>query len=282
MPGIRVVTDSACDLSDDLLSDLGIGLVPLRIRFGQEELVDRTELSTKEFWARCRQFDGVPETSAPSPGQFQTAFEAMKAEGADGVVCVNLSSKLSATIEAARQGAKAMEGSLPVRIIDSLSVTLGQGLVTIEAAERARAGATLDEVAAATERAVRSLRVYGAIDTLEYLRKGGRIGGAQALVGSLLSIKPVIQVTDGVVEEESKQRTRGKALRYLAGKLREAAPVDRVAACSADAPDMDEFVGLLEGVASKEKLLIGDVGPVIGSHAGPGTVGLAWLNRPSA
>ena len=154
----------------------------------------------------------------------------MAAEGADGVVCVSLSSKMSATIEAARQGARALEGSLPVRVVDSLSVTLGQGLVTIEAAQRARDGGDLDEVAPRAEGAVGRLKVFGAIDTLENLKKGGRIGGAQALLGSLLSIKPVIQVTDGVVEEESKQRTRGRALRYLAGKVRDAGPISRLAA----------------------------------------------------
>jgi DegV family protein with EDD domain len=281
MSGIRVVTDSACDLPDSLLAEFAIGLVPLRIRFGEEELIDRTELSTKEFWSRCRQFDGLPETSAPSPGQFQTAFEAMRVEGADGVVCVNLSSKLSATIEAARQGAKALEGSLPVRVVDSLSVTLGQGLVTIEAAARARDGGDLDQVATAAEGAVARLKVYGAIDTLENLKRGGRIGGAQALLGSLLSIKPVIQVTGGQVEEESKQRTRGRALRYLVSKVRDAGPIDRMAACGADAPDMDEFLRLLRGVTSQSNLLVGEIGPVIGTHAGPGTVGVAWLSAPT-
>jgi DegV family protein with EDD domain len=280
MPGIRVVTDSACDLPDSLLAELGIGLVPLRIRFGDEELVDRTELSTKEFWSRCRQFQGLPETSAPSPGQFQTAFEAMGAEGADGVVCVNLSSKLSATIEAARQGAKALQGSLPIRVVDSLSVTLGQGLVTIEAAARARDGGDLDQVVAAAEGAAGRLKVYGAIDTLENLKRGGRIGGAQALLGSLLSIKPVIQVTGGQVEEESKQRTRGRALRYLASKVRDAGPIDRMAACGADAPDMDEFLRLLQAAGSQSNMLVGEIGPVIGTHTGPGTVGVAWLSTP--
>jgi DegV family protein with EDD domain len=277
MSGIRVVTDSACDLPDDQLAEFGIGLVSLRIRFGAEELVDRVELSAKEFWSRCRSFDGLPETSAPSPGQFQTAFEAMASEGAEGVVCVSLSSKMSATIEAARQGARALEGSLPVRVVDSLSVTFGQGLVTIEAAQRARDGGDLDEVAQCAEGAVGRLSLFGAIDTLENLRKGGRIGGAQALLGSLLSIKPVIGVTDGVVEEESKQRTRGRALRYLASKVRDAGPVSRLAVFSADAADMDEFLAMLDGVPSSEKMFVGDVGPVIGTHAGPGAIGVAWL-----
>jgi DegV family protein with EDD domain len=272
-----VVTDSACDLPDELLAELGIDLVPLRIRFGAEEFVDRTELSTKEFWSRCSSFDGLPETSAPSPGQFQTAFERMASDGAAGVVCVNLSSKLSATIEAARQAARALDGTFPVRVVDSLSVTLGQGLVVTEAAQQAGRGADLDEVSAAAEGVVGRLKVYGAIDTLENLKRGGRIGGAQALVGSLLSIKPVIQVTNGVVEEESKQRTRSRALRYLADKVRDAGPISRLAAFGADAPDMDAFLAMLDGVHPTEKVLLGDIGPVIGTHTGPGAIGVAWI-----
>jgi DegV family protein with EDD domain len=276
--GVRVVTDSACDLLDETLSELGIGLVPLRIRFGDEELVDRVELSTKEFWARCASSRELPATAAPSPGQFQEAFEAMADAGADGVVCVNLSSKMSATIEAARQAARALEGRVPVRVVDSLSVTLGLGLVVTEAARAAAAGAGIDEVVAAAERAVAGMKLYGAIDTLENLKKGGRIGGAQALLGSMLSIKPVIEVRDGVVEQESKQRTRRKSLQYLADKARAAGAVSRLAVFSADAPDLDEFLGLLEGISPTEgRTLMGDVGPVIGTHAGRGAIGVAWI-----
>ena len=216
------------------------------------------------------QFDGLPETSAPSPGQFQAAFEAMAAEGADGVVCVSLSSKMSATIEAARQGARALEGSLPVRVVDSLSVTLGQGWSPSRRPSGPGTVGISTRWPPPPSGGRGRLKVYGAIDTLENLKKGGRIGGAQALVGSLLSIKPVIQVTGGVVEEESKQRTRGRALRYLASKVRDAGPIARLAACGADAPDMDEFLALLDGVASQSKMLVGEIGPVIGTHAGPG------------
>ena len=271
MSGVRVVTDSACDLLDGTLVELGIGLVPLRIRFGEEELVDRVELSTKEFWARCAGSSQLPSTAAPSPGQFQEAFEAMADEGADAVVCVDLSSKMSATIESARQAARALEGRIPVRVVDSLSVTLGLGLVVTEAARAAADGAGLDDVVAAAERAVTAMKLYGAIDTLENLKKGGRIGGAKALLGSMLSIKPV-------VEEESKQRTRSRSLRYLADKVRSAGPVSRLAVFSADAPDLDEFVGLLEGITPTEGgTLFGDVGPVIGTHAGRGAIGVAWI-----
>jgi DegV family protein with EDD domain len=272
-----VVTDTASDLPDELLAELGIGLVSLRIRFGSEEFVDRVELSTKEFWSRCSSYDGLPETSAPSPGQFREAFERMASEGADGVVCVNLSAKMSATIQAARQAADALDGTLPVRVVDSESVTLGQGLITIDAAQRAARGGTLDEVVAAAEDAAGKLKLYGAIDTLENLKRGGRIGGAQALLGSMLSIKPVIEVRDGVVEKESQQRTRSKSLRYLADKVRAAGPISRLAVFSADAPDLDDFLALLDGVHPSEKTLLGDVGPVIGTHAGPGAIGVAWI-----
>ncbi len=251
--------------------------MPLHIRFGTEELVDRTELTTKEFWARQAASETLPETSAPSPGAFHQAFEAMAAEGATGVVCVNLSSKLSATIQAARQAARELEGSLTVRIVDSLSVTMGEGLVVMEAAQRAAAGDTLDAVVAAAEAAVERVKVFGAIDTLDNLKRGGRIGGAAALVGSLLAIKPVIEVRGGVVEQESKQRTRARSLRYLADKVLAAGPISRLAVFGADAPDLDVFLDLLDGVRPTERMLVGDIGPVIGTHCGPGAVGASWL-----
>ena len=202
----------------------------------------------------------------------------MASAGAEGVVCVNLSSKMSATIQAARQAAESLSGALTVRIVDSESVSLGQGLIAIEAARKAAAGGSLDEVASAAEAAVRGMKLFGAIDTLENLKRGGRIGGASALLGSLLSIKPVIQVLDGEVQPESKQRTRGKALRYLADKARDAGTVSSMAAFGADAPDMDEFLEMLRAARPSEKILVGDVGPVIGTHSGPGAIGVAWIN----
>lgn len=281
MGAIRVVTDSACDLLQSTVDELGIGVVPLRIRFGDEELIDRDQLSTKEFWSRCASSSQLPSTAAPSPGQFQHAFEAMAAAGAEGVVCVNLSSKMSATIESARQAAQAVAGHIPVRVVDSLTVTLGLGLVVTEAARVAATGADLDAVVAAAEAAVQTMKLYGAIDTLENLKKGGRIGGARALLGSMLSIKPVIEVRDGVVEEESKQRTRGRSLRYLAEKAKAAGPVSRMAVFAADAPDLDEFLALLAGITPTEgSILYGDVGPVIGTHAGRGAIGVAWIPEP--
>ncbi len=278
MTGIRIVTDSACDLLDETLDELRITMVPLRIRFGTDEFVDRRELSTKDFWYRCTNSAELPSTAAPSPGQFQAAFEEIADTGASGIVCINLSSRMSATIESARRAASELSERIPVRVVDSLTATLGIGLVATEAARLATTGATLDEVEKCAVDSTKVLKLFGAIDTLENLKKGGRIGGARAALGSMLAIKPVIEVRDGVVEEESKQRTRARSLRYLADKVRSAGEIRRLAVFSADAPDRDEFVSMLDGVnVAKGEILYGDVGPVVGSHAGKGAIGVAWL-----
>jgi DegV family protein with EDD domain len=276
---VRLLSDTACDLPAELVDQLGVVLVPLHIRFGGTELVDREQLSTEEFWARCSTSAELPETAAPSPGAFQTAFESVASAGADGAVCVTLSSKLSATNEAAAQAARSLGDDFRVVVVDSLSVTLGQGLVVMAAAEVAADGGSVDDVVAAAISARERASVYGAIDTLENLRKGGRIGGAAAALGSLLSIKPVVEVRDGVVEQESRQRTRAKSLQYLADKARTAGPLERLAIMSAAATDFSAFLDLMADVQSRHERLIGEIGPVIGTHAGPGAIGLAWIRE---
>jgi DegV family protein with EDD domain len=200
-------------------------------------------------------------------------------DGADGIVCMNLSSKLSATIESARAAAREVADQVAVRVVDTLSVSVGMGLQVIEAARMAEAGKSLAEVADAAEAAPSRVRVYAALDTLENLKKGGRIGGATALVGSMLSIKPVIEVAGGVVEQESKQRTRSKSLRYLCDKVAEANainPIDQLAVGHGDASDFDAFMRQVTEVVPAERVLVCWVGAVIGSHAGPGVIGLGW------
>lgn len=276
---VRIVSDTACDLPDDIVGPLGIGLVPLHVRFGGTEYLDRRELDVKEFWAKCAGQAELPKTAAPSPGAFREAFEAMAAEGAEGVVCVTLSAKLSATYESAAQAAKAMAGELEVEVIDSRSATVGQGLLVLAAAEKAAAGGAVADVVATALSTRDRLSVMGTIDTLENLKKGGRIGGAAAALGTLLSIKPVIEVRDGLVEQESRQRTRAKSLRYIADKARAAGPLERLAVAGANAADFDEFVLTIAGIPSAHPRLVGDIGPVIATHAGPGTIGVAWVTE---
>jgi DegV family protein with EDD domain len=274
---IRVVADSACDLPEEIVAKHGITIVPLTIRFGEEELAD---VGPKEFWAKCRSSSLLPATAAPAPGAFVAAFRQLAAEGAEGVVCINLSSKLSATIQSAQAAAREVGDTIDVRVIDSLSVSLGQGLLVALAARRAEAGGSLDDVAGAVQAAVPRVKVFGVLDTLENLKKGGRIGGAQALLGSMLSIKPVIEIRGGVVEQESKQRTRGRSLHYLADKAVQAAAAGRVetlAVMNGDAADIDRLIEMVTPSAPADGILVGMIGAVIGSHGGPGVVGVAWI-----
>jgi DegV family protein with EDD domain len=277
MAGVRIVTDSACDLTEELARDHRIVVVPLSIRFGDEELIDREQLGAAEFWERCRSASALPETAAPSPGSFQRAYEKARDEGDEGVVCVTISAELSSgTHLAARTAAQSLAG-YDVRVVDTRTVTMGQGLVALAAAEAAAAGASVDEVVrVATEVAGRT-RVYGVIGTLDHLQRGGRIGTARAMLGSMLSIKPVIQVRDGIVTEESKQRTRSRSFEYLAEKVRAAAPLERLAICDGASADLDTFLGLLEGIEVRRGgVLTVELGPVVGTHTGPSTIGVCF------
>jgi DegV family protein with EDD domain len=277
MASIQVVTDSACDLSTTTTEERDVRVVPLTIRFGSEELVDRDELSGKEFWDRVITGPDMPATAAPSPGAFQQAFLEARDAGHSAVVCVTISSGLSATYQSAMTAAEAVGDQIPVRVIDTLSVTGGQGLLALAAADLVSSGAALDAVAAALEDMKARTHVFGVVDSLDYLRRGGRIGGAAKLVGSLLSIKPVIEVRDGVVEVESKQRTRTRSLQYLAGKAIEAGPLERLAATNGVAPDFDIVLDLLRTAKTEHELVTGELGPVVGSHTGPGSVGVCFI-----
>ncbi|MGH9068241.1 MAG: DegV family protein [Acidimicrobiales bacterium] len=273
---IAIVTDSGSDLPPAVASELGIVVVPLTVRFGDEELVDWRDLGPAEFWTRCEQSPVLPETAAPSTGAFQAAFQEAADRGHHGVVCVTMSSSLSATYESARAAARALERTVPVRVVDSRSITMGEGLMAMTAAAMARVGKDAEEVVGAMEDLTHRTFVYGALATLDNLRKGGRIGAAAAVFGSLLSFKPIITVVDGAVEAESRQRTRSRSLQYLVDKLRQAGPVDRLAVIHGNAPDVDELVGLVKKATPGLEPVVADLGPVIGTHGGPGAVGLAF------
>ena len=244
---IRIVTDSSCDLPESVVAAHNVRVVPLSIRFGDEEFIDREELSTSEFWARCAQQDTLPETAAPAPGQFETAYRELAAEGATGIVVVSLSGALSATMQSAELAARSVTDAIPVRVVDSR--TRQPRRRHDRAGLRppgGRAGGSLDEVEAlARDRAERT-RVFGALDTLDNLKKGGRIGNAKALLATALAIKPIIEVIDGQVEQGGKQRTRSKALKFLVEKVREyEGRISDLAVLHADCSDVDEFVEML-------------------------------------
>lgn len=286
MAGVRIVTDSACDLPDSLIDKWGITVVPLSIRFGDEEFVDRFELSAADFYKKMADSSMLPETAAPAPGAFAAAFSELAEQGAEAVVCIDLSSELSATMASAGNAAKGFSPSgaddlikLDVRVLDSRSITAGLGLQVLAAAEAAEAGKSADEIVAIVEDLSTRTVVLGALDTLDNLKKGGRIGGAQAMLGTMLSIKPIIDISTGVVEEAGKQRTRRKAMNHLRNKLIEAGPVENLCICSGEAPDVDEFKALLAEKVDISDALEMTIGATIGAHGGPRMLGLVW-QRP--
>ena len=273
---VRIVTDSSCDLPEAVADAHGIRVVPLSIRFGDEEFIDREQLSTAEFWRRCAAQDTLPETAAPAPGQFETVYRELAADGADGIVVVSLSGKLSATMQSAELAAPSVRDTIDVRVIDSRSVTLGVGTIALAAARAAADGASIDEVEALARDRAAHTHVFGALDTLENLKKGGRIGNAKALLATALAIKPIVEVDDGEVGQAGKQRTRSKALKFLVDKVRSFdGEVHDLAVLQADCDDVDEFVAMLQPLYDGE-IVVGDIGPVIGTHTGRGTIGVAF------
>ena len=191
---IRIVTDSACDLPQQLADQHGITIVPLTFRFGDEEFVDRESLSPAEFWARCSASPVLPQTAAPAPGQFAAAFSKLAASGATGILVVTISAELSATLQAAEQGAKEAGLSIPIRFVDSRAASMGEGINVLAAARLATSVTNIDDLATQVRALAERTRVWGALDTLENLKKNGRIGGAKALLASALAIKPIITV----------------------------------------------------------------------------------------
>ena len=276
MAGVRVVTDSSCDLPPEVCAEHGIRVVPLTIRFGSEEFVDRRDLSTDQFWQRCAVSPVLPETAAPAPGAFEAAFREAAAEGADGVLCLCLSSKLSATMQAAQVAAQAVD--VPVRVVDSLGVSMSLGVQVVAACELAEAGKGLDDIVGAAEEMATRVHLVAMLDTLENLRKGGRIGGAQAFIGSMLSLKPIVSVVDGEVVAESKQRTRSRAMRYLVDYVGRTTPdIERLYVMHAAAPDVDLFVEQVREIYPRDDIVVGDIGAVIGTHSGVGALGVGWV-----
>jgi len=273
---VRVVTDSACDLPEPVARELGIEIVPLSIRFGDEEFVDRRDLTPSQFWAKVAGSPVLPQTAAPSAGLFEEAFRRLLDDGATGIISINLSSKLSATLQAAEIAAKSLEGLCPVEIVDSQSVTLALGNLCITAARLAANGADLATVTRQVTELRNRTRLYGALDTLENLKKGGRVGNAQALLGSMLAIKPIVHLEDGEVEPAGRVRTRSKALRFLVDKVKEEGTVENLGVLHGAAPDLDELLDMLDPLYSRDEIVVADVGPVIGTHAGPGVVGVTY------
>jgi DegV family protein with EDD domain len=223
--------------------------------------------------------DVLPQTAAPPPGAFEAAFRSLAAEpDTSAIVCIDLSSALSATMQSAENAARAVDG-VDIRVLDSRSITGGLGAMVIAAARAGAAGATVDEVVALVEDLSGRTRVYGTLDTLENLKKGGRIGNAQALLGTMLSIKPCVDLSSGSVEEAGRQRTRKKALAWLRDKVAADAPVESLTVIHGQCDDLPEFLDMLATVVDRSSISVTTLGAVIGTHGGPRVMGVCYQVR---
>jgi DegV family protein with EDD domain len=282
MAGIAIVTDTSSDLSPAEASAAGIRLVPLTVSFGEASYEAGTELTNEDFYGKLTAPGApFPRTAAPSPERFAGAFREALDDGAGSVVCVTISQKLSATHASAVSAAETFEPGL-VEVVDSRTTTHALGLMAREAARLGSTGATAADIVAAIEDLVRRADLLFAVDTLEFLHRGGRIGRASALLGSALSIKPILRLADGEVASADRQRTTAKARARLI-ELACARPVERAIVLHTLTPGIEAFrdeFAAAAGLASSG-VDIGLVGPVAGAHVGPGLCGIALIT-PSA
>ena len=276
---VRIVTDSTCDLPAEDIERYAITVVPLTVFFGEEALLDGIDVTPADFYARMVAFKGLPRTSQPSVELFQDAYRSLASGGVD-IVSIHISSRLSGTLNAASVAREVVKEDVHVDLIDSYNVSLGLGLIVLEAARAAQAGASLPEVVAAARRAMDRVSVHVVVDTLEYLQKGGRIGRARSFLGSVLKVKPIIRVEDGEVAPFERVRTRAKAIERifeLASNMPRAR--EMFVGCGGDDSDARALIERLRPHLPHTELRLGYLGPVVGVYTGPNALCIAALER---
>jgi DegV family protein with EDD domain len=269
-----VVTDSTADLPDEWRERYGIEVVPLRVLFGSETFRDRVDITDEEFFRRLAASTELPTTSAPSPGEFAEVYRRLAADH-DGCISIHIGAQLSATAEAARLGAESVEG-FAVNIIDSETVSMPIAFLCRVAAE----SANLDEATAAVRQRVPKCRVLALLDTLRYVEMGGRVSRAQAMIGTMLDLKPLLLVVDRDIKAVDRVRTRSRAIPRMVEYFKTELPVESVAVMHAQAPDEAEHVAAdLRKLFPDLEIPVGQIGCVLGTHTGPKALGLVYIKK---
>lgn len=271
---VRIVTDSTSDLPPGLAQELEITVVPCNVHFGQETFLDGVELDTDSFYSRLVKESQLPTTSQPSPGNFLKVYSGL-VEAGHQVVSVHVSSTLSGTLNSAMQAKEQLPGAV-VEIVDSRQVSLALGLAVTAAARAAKDGASLEDTLSVTRQALGQVQFFALLDTLEYLRRGGRVGKVKGFVGSLLRVRPLITVRNGVVESVVSVRSRAAGIQYMVTLAEERSPLQQAAVMHS--------TGLEEALVLADRMrplvpggtvIQARVGPVLGTHTGPGALGIA-------
>jgi DegV family protein with EDD domain len=277
MPNVAIVTDSVADLPPQVAEEFGITVVPLVVRFGTELYQDGLDLTPDRFYEKLRTSKTLPATSVPAPLAFADAYDKLAGE-TNEIIVICLTSKLSATYQVALQAVGLMKKRCRVEVLDSQWAVMAQGFITIAAAKAARAGANLDEVLGIARHTMHRVGICAAFDTLEYLERGGRIGKAQALLGSLLKVNPIIGLKNGEVYPCARERSRAKAIDFLYNFAGSFGEVEGLAV--EYATDLDEANSLAQRLRSRYpqvSVYLSRASPVIGTHTGPGLIVVAVL-----
>lgn len=277
---VRIIVDSTSDVGLERAKQYGMTIVPLTISFGEEEFRDGIDMDNATFYARLQSSTVLPKTSTPSITAFENAFNDAIKDGVSGILVISITSKLSGTMNAAHQAKMLVseKSNIPINIVDSRMVSAGIGLTAILVAKRAQSGASLDELTTYANDLFDHTRIFFVLNTLEYLEKGGRIGRAQAVFGSILNMKPILHITEGEVASLERVRTRSKALVRLGELVKEIGPLAYVGVAASDDESAREGEELVRPYTT-EPIEVFKVGPVIGTYAGPKAVGIVTIQK---
>ncbi|MBA3276375.1 MAG: DegV family protein [Chloroflexia bacterium] len=276
---IAIVTDSTSDLPPEIQRQFGIMVIPLNVHFGQETWRDGIDLTPDAFMAELATSEKLPTTSHPAVSVFEDAFRSL-AGTHEGIVCVLISSKLSGTVQSARLAAEAVTDTVPVEVVDSLNVSYALAFQAIRAARLADDGCPLPEIVATLTAEIDQHHIVFFVETLEHLRRGGRIGKAAQLLGSLLQLKPLLRVEEGQVVPFERTRTRSKAIAALTAFARDLNDIEEAAVLYNSTPgEARELAEQVAGIAGRETVPVVRIGPVISTHVGPGVLGVVLKEK---
>lgn len=279
---VAIVTDSTSDIPKEVAEKLGIRVIPLNVHFGDEVLLDGVTIQGDEFYRRLQSGGVFPKTSQPSAGAFEEVYRELMNGGAKAIVSIHISSKVSGTCNSANQAKSELGAAAPIEIVDTLQASMGLGLIVMEAAKAAASGTSGAQTAALAREISNSTRFFGLVETLEYLHKGGRIGRAQMLLGSLLKIHPILTMRDGIAHPLERARTRARGLERMQAIAEESAPLRALSVLYSTQPHEAELLaGRLKDIAPDGLTTVAQFGPVLGTYLGPGAMGVALI-RASA
>ncbi len=277
MAQVQVVTDSMADIPDAIVKELGIHVVPMIVHFGEQGFRDKVDLSADEFYRRLAESPILPTTSQPAPGEFEEVYRKI-ARTTDQIISIHSVGTLTGVYNSALTGSKGIP-NVRIAVIDSKQVSMALGWLVIMAARAARAGARLPEIMGLVLDTIPRAHIIAMLDTLEYAQRGGRLGKAQVMLGTLLNVKPILSIVDAEVEPVEKARSQKRAIERMADIVLGSGPIQNVAVCHAAGRELAyQLKELLANTLDPDQIVIGETGPVIGTHVGPNAVGVCWVN----